>query len=98
MASTNPPRIVQLRDTTLDEYDGNLANMLHGILQECGCETRIPVKKYAYYEGRVFQKYRGRNHASCQVEHELGYARTMSMAYKIVVMKAITGIHELKME
>jgi hypothetical protein len=54
MASTNPPRIVQLQDTTLDEYDGNLANMLRGILQECGCENRIPVKKYTYYEGQVF--------------------------------------------
>jgi hypothetical protein len=54
MARTNPSRTVQVRDVTLDEYDGNLADTLRGILQECGCETRIPVKKYAYYEGRVF--------------------------------------------
>jgi hypothetical protein len=42
----------------LDEYDGNLSDLLRGILQECGYETRIPVKNYAYYEGRVFQKYK----------------------------------------
>jgi hypothetical protein len=94
MASTKPPRIVQLQDITLDEYDRNLANLLRGILQECGCETRILVKEYTYYEGRVFHKYRGRNHASCQVEHELGYACTISTAYKIVVMKAIMGIRD----
>jgi hypothetical protein len=60
MASTNPTRIMQVRDMTLDEYDGDLSNMLRGILQECRCETRFPVKKYAYYEGRVFQKYKVR--------------------------------------
>jgi hypothetical protein len=32
MASTNPPRIVQLWDTTLVEYDGNLPNRLCNIL------------------------------------------------------------------
>jgi hypothetical protein len=48
MARTNPSRTVQVRDVTLDEYDGNLSDLLWGILQECGCETRIPVKKYAY--------------------------------------------------
>jgi hypothetical protein len=58
MARTNPSRTVQVQDVTLDDYDGNLLDMLRGILQECGCETRIPVKKYAYYEGRVFQKYK----------------------------------------
>jgi hypothetical protein len=60
MAHTNPSRTVQVRDVTLDEYDGNLSDLLRGILQEweCGCETHIPIKKYAYYEGRVFQKYR----------------------------------------
>jgi hypothetical protein len=60
----------------MNENDGNLAKMLHGILKECGCETRIPFKKYAYHEGRVFYKYRGRNHASCQVGHELGCVGT----------------------
>jgi hypothetical protein len=60
IASTKPPRIVQLRDTTMDDNDRNLANMLCGILKECGCETRIPVKKYAYCEGRVFHKYKGK--------------------------------------
>jgi hypothetical protein len=76
--------------------------MLRGILQECGCETRIPDKKYAYYEGRVFQKYRvgimlpaklGMN-----VIMPAGEARTVTVAYKIAVMKAITDIHEHKTE
>jgi hypothetical protein len=48
MASTNPSRIVQVWDVTLDEYDGNLSDMLRGILQECRCETHIPVKKHPH--------------------------------------------------
>jgi hypothetical protein len=66
----------------MNENDGNLASMLHGILKECGCETRIPFKKYAYYEGQVFHKYRGRNHASCQVGHELGYVGRRGMHHE----------------
>jgi hypothetical protein len=54
MAHTRPSSTVQVRDKTLDDYDGNLSDILRGILLECGCETRIPVKKYAYYEGKVF--------------------------------------------
>jgi hypothetical protein len=66
----------------MDENDGNLANMLCGILKECGCETRIPFKRYAYCEGRVFHKYRGRNHASCQVGLELGCVGTRGTHYE----------------
>jgi hypothetical protein len=71
-------------------------------LQECGCETRIPVKKYAYYEGRFFHKYK----VGIMLPAELGMsvimpareARTVSVAYKIAVMKAITDIREHKTE
>jgi hypothetical protein len=86
----------------LDEYDGNLSDLLRGILQECGCETRIPVKKYAYYEGRVFQKYKVGimlpTKLGMSVVMPAGEARTVSTAYKIAVMKAITDIREHKME
>jgi hypothetical protein len=102
MASTNPSRIVQVRDVTMDEYDGDLLNMLLGILQECGCETCIPVKKYAYYEGRIFQKYK----VGIMLPTKLGMsvimpareARTVSVAFKITAMRAITDIHEHKTE
>jgi hypothetical protein len=75
----------------LDEYDGNLSDLLRGILQECGCETRIPVKKYAYYEGRVFQKYR----VGIMLPAKLGMSMIMpageacivSVAYKIAIVK-----------
>jgi hypothetical protein len=85
---------------TLDEYDGNLSDMLRGILQKCGCETRIPVKKYAYCKGGVFQKYR----VGIMLPAKLGMsvimpareAHTVSVAYKIAVMKAITDICEHK--
>jgi hypothetical protein len=86
----------------LDEYDGNLSDLLRGILQECGCETCIPIKKYAYYEGRVFQKYR----VGIMLLAKLGMsvimpareACTVSVAYKIAVMKVITDIREHKTE
>jgi hypothetical protein len=84
------------------DYDGNLFDILRGILQECGCETHIPVKKYAYYEGRVFQKYRVGIMLPAKLGMSMimpaGEARTVSVAYKIAVMKAITDIHEHKME
>jgi hypothetical protein len=86
----------------LDEYDGNLSDLLWGILQECGCETRIPIKKYAYYEGRVFQKYKVGIMLPAKLGMSMvmpaGEARTVSTAYKIAVMKAITDIHEHKTE
>jgi hypothetical protein len=86
----------------LDEYDGNLSDLLWGILQECGCETHIPVKKYAYYEGRVFQKYKVGimlpTKLGMSVVMLAGEARTVSIAYKIAVMKAITESREHKME
>jgi hypothetical protein len=67
-----------------------------------GCETRIPVKKYAYYEGRVFQKYRIwimlPAKLGMSVIMTAGKARTVSVAYKIAVMKAITDIREHKIE
>jgi hypothetical protein len=102
MARTNPSRTVQVRDVTLDEYDGNLFDMLRGILQECRCETRILVKKYAYYEGRVFQKYK----VGIMLPAKLGMSvimpagepHTVSIAYKIAVMKAISDIREHKTE
>jgi hypothetical protein len=85
---------------TLDDYDGNLSDILRGILHDCGCETRLPVKKYAYYEGRVFQKYK----VGIMLPAKLGMsvimpareACTVSVAYNIAVMKAITDIHEHK--
>jgi hypothetical protein len=93
---------MQVRDVTLDEYDGNLYDMLGGILQECGCETCIPVKKYAYYEGRVFQKYRVGIMLPAKLGMSVimpaGEARTISVAYKIAFMKAITDIREHKTE
>jgi hypothetical protein len=102
MARTNPSRTVQVRDVTLDDYDGNLSNILRGILLECGCETCIPVKKYAYYEGRVFQKYKVGIMLPAKLGMSVimptGEARTVSVAYKIAVMKAITNIREHKME
>jgi hypothetical protein len=71
-------------------------------LLECGCETRIPVKKYAYYEGKVFQKYKVGimlpAKLGLSVIMPAGEARTVSVAYKIAVMKAITDIREHKME
>jgi hypothetical protein len=85
---------------TLDEYDGNLSDLLRGILQECGCETRIPVKKYAFYEGRVFQRYKVGimlpAKLGISVVMPAGEARTVSTAYKIAVMKAITDIRKHK--
>jgi hypothetical protein len=102
MAGTNPSRTMQVRDVTLDEYDGNLSDMLRGILQECGCEIRIPVKKYAYYEGIVFQKYKVwimlPAKLGMSVIMPAGQACTVSVAYKIAVMKAITNIREHKTE
>jgi hypothetical protein len=71
-------------------------------LQECGCETRIAVKKYAYYEGRVFQKYKVGimllAKLGMSVIMPAGEARTVSVAYKIAVMKAITDTREHKTE
>jgi hypothetical protein len=85
---------------TLDEYDGNLSDLLRGILQGCGCETRIPIKKYAYYKGRVFQKYKVGIMLPTKLDMSVimpaGEARTISVAYKIAVMKAITDIREHK--
>jgi hypothetical protein len=102
MASTNPSRIVQVRDVTLDEYDGDLSHMLRGILQECGCETRIPVKKYAYYEGRLFQKYKVGIMLPAKLGMSVimpaGEARTVSATFKIAAMRAITDIREHKTE
>jgi hypothetical protein len=76
----------------LDEYDGNLSDLLPGILQECRCETRIPIKKYAYYEGRVFQKYSVGIMLPAKLGMSVimpaGEAHTVSVAYKIAVMKA----------
>jgi hypothetical protein len=87
---------------TLDEYDGNLSDMLRDILQECGCETRIPVKKYAYYAGRFFQKYKVGIMLPAKLGMSVimpaGEARTVSIAYKIAVMKVITDIREHKMK
>jgi hypothetical protein len=87
---------------TLDEYGGDLSNMLQGILQECRCETRIPVKKYAYYEGRVFQKYKVGimlpAKLGMSVIMSAGEARTVSAAFKIATMRAITGNREHKIE
>jgi hypothetical protein len=89
MARTNPSRTVQVRDVTLDEYDGNLSDMLRG-------------KKYAYYEGRVFQKYRVGIMLPAKLGMSVimpaGEARPVSVAYKIAVMKAITDIREHKIE
>jgi hypothetical protein len=66
------------------------------------CETRIHVKKYAYYEGRVFQKYKVGimlpAKLGMSVVMPAGEARTVSTTYKIAVMKAITDIREHKME
>jgi hypothetical protein len=102
MARTNPSRTVQVRDVTLDEYDGNLSDILRGILQECRCETHIPVKKYAYYEGRVFQKYKVGITLPAKLGMSVimlaGEAHRVSVAYKIAVMKAITDNCEHKME
>jgi hypothetical protein len=102
MASTNPSRIVEVQDVTLDEYDGALSNMLWGILQECGCETRIPVKKYAYYEGRVFQKYKVRIMLPAKLGRSMimpaREAHTVSVGFKIADMRAITNIREHKTE
>jgi hypothetical protein len=71
-------------------------------LQECGCETRIPVKKYTYYEGKVFQKYKVGIMLPAKLGMSVimpaGEARTVSVPYKIAVMKAITNIREHKME
>jgi hypothetical protein len=62
----------------------------------------IPVKKYAYYEGRVFQKYKVGIMLSAKLGMSVimpaGEARTVSVAFKIAAMKAITDIHEHKME
>jgi hypothetical protein len=85
---------------TLDDYDGNLSDILRGILLECGCETHIPVKKYAYYEGRVLQKYKVGIMLPAKLGMSVimpaGEARIVSVAYKIAMMKAITDIHEHK--
>jgi hypothetical protein len=87
---------------TLDNYDGNLSDILRGILLECGCETRIPVKKYAYYEGKVFQKYKVGIMLPAKLGMSVimpaGEARTVSVAYRIAVMRAITDIREHKTE
>jgi hypothetical protein len=62
----------------------------------------IPVKKYAYYEGRVFQKYKVGIMLSAKLGMSVimpaGEARTVSVAFMIAAMKAITDIHEHKME
>jgi hypothetical protein len=76
---------------TLDDYDGNLSDILRGILQDCGCETRIPVKKYKV-EIMLPAK------LGMSVIMPAGEARTVSVAYKIAIMKAITDIREHKTE
>jgi hypothetical protein len=102
MARTRPSSTVQVRDVTLDDYDRNLSDILQGILLECGCETHIPVKNYAYYEGKVFQKYKVGimlpAKLGISVIMPAGEARTVSVAYKIAVMRAITDIREHKIE
>jgi hypothetical protein len=63
---------------------------------------RIPVKKYAYYEGRVFQKYRVGIMLPAKLGMSMimpaGEARTVSVAYKIAIMEAIIDIPEHKTE
>jgi hypothetical protein len=71
-------------------------------LLECGWETRIPVKKYAYYEGKVFQKYKVGimllAKLGMSVIMPAGEACTVSVVYKIAVMRAIIDIREHKTE
>ena len=51
-------RNLRVRDATLDDYEGGMTNLLRGLLTGLGCESRIPVKIYSYWDDVEFIKFR----------------------------------------
>jgi hypothetical protein len=74
--------------------------VLRGLLLELGCDPRIQVMKYMYYDGTIVAKCR----VGLQLSDKLGMsvvmpsgeARTIRTAYHMAVFKAITNIQEHK--
>ena len=58
MVSTYPNRTLRKSETWLGDYEGSLTDLLRGMLYDLGCETKIPVIKYIYYDGDVVAKCR----------------------------------------
>jgi hypothetical protein len=100
MASVRPGRNVKVKTSSLDDYDGGLADILRALLLEFGCDPQIRLMKYMYYDGPVLAKCR----VGLQLPAELGMspvmhageARTIRTAYHIAILKAITEIREYK--
>ncbi|KAK1632407.1 hypothetical protein QYE76_006722, partial [Lolium multiflorum] len=100
MASSRPGRNVKVLDSTLSEYEGGLADILRAMLLEFGCDPRIQVKKYWFYDGPVLAKCRVGlrlpESLGLSIVMPAGEARTIQTAYHIAVMRAITDIREHK--
>ena len=100
MANTYPKRTVRKSETWLGDYGGSLTDLLRGMLSELGCETRIPVLKYIYYDGDVVAKCR----VGVQLPKELGMsiimpygeAKTLTTAYHMAIFSAILELRQHK--
>ena len=100
MASSRSGRNVKVKESTLNDYDGGLADILRAMLLEFGCDPQIQVMKYMYYDGTVLAKCRVGlrlpESLGMSVVMPAGEARTIRTAYHIAIMKAITDIREHK--
>jgi hypothetical protein len=51
-------KTVKVREVWLNEYDGDMIDVLRTLLLKCGCDPLVRVMKYAYYDGTVKAKSR----------------------------------------
>ena len=100
MAYTFPKRTLRKVEGWLGDYEGNLTDLLRGMLKELHCETRIPILKYIYYDGEIVAKCR----VSVQLPKKLemspimpyGEAKTLTTAYHMAIYKAILELRQHK--
>ena len=100
MAYTFPKRTLRKVEGWLGDYEGNLTDLLRGMLKELHCETKIPVLKYIYYDGEIVAKCR----VSVQLPKKLemspimpyGEAKTLTTAYHMAIFKTIIEIRQHK--
>ena len=100
MAYTFPKRTLRKVEGWLGDYDGQLTDLLRGMLKELHCETRIPVLKYIYYDGEIVAKCRVSVQLPTQLEMSrimpYGEAKTITTAYHMAIFKAILEIRQHK--
>ncbi|KAK1679949.1 hypothetical protein QYE76_040797 [Lolium multiflorum] len=100
MAYTFPKRTLRKVEGWLGDYDGQLTDLLRGMLKELHCETRIPVLKYIYYDGEIVAKCRVSVQLPMQLEMSrimpYGEAKTITTAFHMAIFKAILEIRQHK--